>query len=176
MEREVVLLTEVIQGANVKWTRYWSTEEKEKIRPKLEKTLKHYPEFQQEVLKVGRTGSARGRRPKDDDIKRSNKYYIQLNPESADTFTISHELQHILTREKAIDVLAMTRSPELIRAEGSFGYIDVPDKVKNNLEEYRQLLHDIAVDVTTTQSGCPVAKEFEKRVRKEVGELNARTQ
>lgn len=164
----MILLTEVIQGVNVKWTRYWTAEEKDRIRPKLRKTLKHYPEFQQEVLKVGRTRSARGRRPKDDDIKRSNKYYIQLNPESADTFTISHELQHILTREKAVDVLAMTRSPELIRVDGSFGYIDIPDEVKDNLEDYRQVLYDIAVDVTQNQTDCPAAKEFEKRIREVV--------
>jgi len=164
----VIILTEVIQGVNVKWTRYWSSEEKDRIRPRLEKTLKHYPEFQQEVLKIGRTRSARGRRPKDDDIKRSNKYYIQLNPESADTFTISHELQHILTREKAVDVLAMTRSAELIRMDGSFGYIDIPDQIESNLREYRQVLHDIAVDVTRNHTSNPVAKEFEKRVREVV--------
>ena len=62
----------------------------------------------------------------------------------------------------------MTRSPELIRENDSFGYIDVPEEVEENLNKYRQLLHDIAVDVTSNQTDDPVAKEFEKRIREVV--------
>jgi Zn-dependent peptidase ImmA (M78 family) len=89
-----------------------------------------------------------------------------LNPEKAREFTISHELQHILTREKAVDIRAMSRSPALITDEPS--YLDLPEEVVENLSEYRQLLHEIAVDVLSKANELPVAKEFEKRVRERV--------
>lgn len=64
----------------------------------------------------------------------------------------------------------MSRSPELITDKPS--YVELPEEVEENLSEYRQLLHEIAVDVLSEPGELPVAKEFEKQVRDRVSSVS----
>ena len=159
---------EEIAGAVIKWTRYWSDEEKKEVRPMLRDVFNEYVEFQEEEITLGRASSARGRRPmpKGRD-KRKDRYYIQLNTESADRFTISHELQHILTREKAIDLRAIARSGQFFDREP--GYLQIPEKVVENIEEEQerlQMLASAALMHTDDPEKPPPVKWFEQELER----------
>lgn len=128
--------------------------------------LSHFPEFEGETLTVGFTQSAgvNGVHPRDD--PRSNRNYIRLKA-GASKFTIAHELYHILTREKAVDVFALSRSPYLIDKAPS--YLDLPECVENSPAIYSHKFHELAVEARDRfNNEQEMVKWFEKRLKEKV--------
>ena len=112
------------------------------MRQRILQVLSHFPEFEGQKLTVGFTQSAGVNRVHPRDNPRENRNYIRLKAD-ASKFTIAHELYHILTREKAVDIFALSRSPFLIDKAPS--YLDLPKSVKEHPTVFAQVLHDLAV-------------------------------
>jgi hypothetical protein len=150
----------------LEFTHYWDQDDREAMREKVLNVLSHFPEFKDETLTVGFTQSAgvNGVHPRDD--PRSNRNYIRLKA-GASKFTIAHELYHILTREKAVDIFALSRSPYLIDKAPS--YLDLPECVENSPSVYSNTLHKLAEEAVDRFSNeQEMVKWFENRLQEEV--------
>ena len=150
----------------VEFTHYWKEDEIDEMRDRVLNVLSHFPEFEGHTLTIGRTQQAgkAGVHPRDDPY--SNRNYIRLRP-GASKFTVAHELYHILTREKAIDIFALSRSPFLIDKPPS--YLELPDCVENRPTVYREMLHRVASDaVDRFHDEQEMVRWFEEQVVEEI--------
>lgn len=111
------------------------------MKPKIEKVLEHFPEFEDEKLKIGHTNKRRNVAHYPMEASQNDRNYIRLS-KGVNLQTISHELVHVLTREKAIDILSLARSAQLIDQPPP--YLDLPEEIRENLGAYRTDLHELA--------------------------------
>lgn len=115
--------------AEIEFTSAWKDHEKAEMRLKLEEVFQYFPEFDGKKVKIGRTqaNNKRGVFPAEANL--NDRRYLRVRP-SASKHTISHELIHVLTREKATDILSLARSPSLI--DDSVNYLNIEEKVARN--------------------------------------------
>lgn len=152
-------------NVDIEFTHYWSDDDEAVMRERVQDVLTHFPEFEGEKLTIGFTQSAgiAGVTPKQE---REDRNYIRLKA-GASKFTIAHELYHILTREKAVDIFALSRSPYLIDKVPS--YLNVPDCVENYPKVYAETLHEVAsAAVKRFSNQQEMVKWFEKALKEEV--------
>ena len=153
-------------NVEIEFTRYWEEEDEAEMRERVLNVLSYFPEFEGKKLTIGLTRQAgtAGVHPRGD--PRSNRNYIRLKV-GASKFTIAHEFYHILTREKAIDIFTLSRSPYLI--DRAPGYLDTPERVKEHPTVYRDTLHELAVQARERfVDEKEMVEWFEQTVKEEV--------
>jgi hypothetical protein len=148
------------------FTHHWDGDEQAEIRELMLTVLSYFPEFHGKEITVGRTyGTAKGIHPRNDEDPKTDRIYIRLR-DDATKFTVAHELYHVLTREKAVDVFALSRSPFLI--DDTPGYLDIPHGVKEHAHKHRELLHDVAQEAVNDHFGSSteMVEWFEQEVKR----------
>lgn len=121
-----------------------------RIRERLEFVRRFFPELEGTCVRVGlaRSRNILGSCSLDPDDPA-----IWVRPRLVDTFTVAHELTHLLQArqlipggERACDLYALSRSPLLIDSGPT--YLKVPEEIRHAKQldtDTRMLLHQIAV-------------------------------
>lgn len=128
---------------DIEFTRYCDEAYRREMRPKIERVLEEFPEFAEETVQIGHTNRHRNIAHYPSEASVNDRNYVRLS-KGVSLWTINHELHHVLTREKAVDVLAMARSPDLID-EVPY-YLEIPEEIEVDREEHRRLLYELACE------------------------------
>lgn len=119
---------------NLNFTHYWDEEEIEKARPMIKEVLQDFPNLDFDEIQIGRTSTAKGRFHRERNTK--HNLYLQFNPEKICKHTIAHELHHYFTREKIVDLRAISMGTEYLDSIPSYL---IHEKGSTPIVEYRQM-------------------------------------
>lgn len=129
----------------LEFTNRWSDGEREEMRERLLNVVSHFPEVHGQTIVVGRTKSKDGQFIRERE-HRHDGIYIRLKP-GASRFTVAHEIYHHLTREKAVDIFALSRDEFLV--DDAPSYVDLPQHVADHIHPYSTSLHRLAREAVT---------------------------
>lgn len=119
---------------SLNFTHYWSDEEIEKAEPMIRDVLNDFPDLHFNEIQIGRTGTAKGRFHRERNTK--HDLYLQFNPDQICRHTIAHELHHYFTREKIVDLRAISMGSDYLDSVPSYL---IKEKNSTAIVEYKEM-------------------------------------